>query len=120
MQLACIPSIVASIVPCDLGLVGAPMFSWLRDIVTWAGRVGAAEWAQTVVLSRLGVHLSQWPRAALVRPEVKLIALQHRLASSRGFRIGAGVLGIAFALSPAAAEGGADQSDKRRIATADA
>lgn len=116
MHLACIQSIVVSFIPCDLSLVGVPMSSWIRDGVTWVRRVGAAGWAQTVILSRLGVHRLQGQHDLLSRPNVKLITIGHRLESTRGLRLGVALLGVALALSAVAADGSDDESNKRRLA----
>lgn len=118
MHLACIQSIVVSFIPCDLSLVGVPMFSWIRDVVTWVRRVGAAGWVQTVIFSRLGVHRLRWQHDALLRPTVKVITVGHRLESTRVLRLGIALLAAPLALSAAAADGSDDKSSKGRLTAA--
>jgi len=53
MQLLCLQSMLASIVPCDLGLVGVPTFTWMRDSATWLRRVTFAGGARAVIAGAL-------------------------------------------------------------------
>ena len=39
MHLLCLQSMLASIMPCDLGLIGVPTFVWVRDVLTWMRNV---------------------------------------------------------------------------------
>ena len=41
MHFLCLQSVIGSIMPFDLGLVGIPTFVWLRDVLTWMRRVAS-------------------------------------------------------------------------------
>ncbi len=49
MNVLCLQSMLASIMPLDLGLVGTPAFAWTRDALIWMRRVSLAGGARAVV-----------------------------------------------------------------------
>ena len=42
MNFLCLQSTLAAIVPCDFGMVGIPVFGWIRDAFFWIRRVSIA------------------------------------------------------------------------------
>ena len=119
MHFACIQSVVVSLIPCDPGLMGVPMFSWIRDIVMWVRRAGAASWAQAVIFSRLGVHPLGWQHDAPLLPAAMVSNVGHWLEPARVLRFGIPLLGVALSLSAVAANPSDDQSSRQRLAPAD-
>ena len=49
MNLFCIQSLLASLMPFDLGFVGIPAFGWMRDVVMWMRGVSLVGGARAVV-----------------------------------------------------------------------
>ena len=49
MNVLCLQSMLASILPLDLGLVGPPAFAWTRDAIIWMRRLSLAGGARAVV-----------------------------------------------------------------------